>query len=74
MTDAYGNIFPHRFVPPAKPLKYDQFVIVNWLHMELPQRKPLPPVIDLLKGWRNNEVFCYVRYEMPDWTIAACPP
>jgi hypothetical protein len=72
MTDAYGNIIPLRFVPPAKPVKYEQLVVVNWLQLEVQPREPLPPIIDVLKGWRNLEVFCYVRYEMPDWTIGAC--
>jgi hypothetical protein len=72
MTDAYGNLIPQRFVPPARPVKYEQLVLVNWLQMEVPQNMLLAPVIDLLAGWRNIEVFYYVHYEMPDWTIGAC--
>ena len=49
-------------------------VLVNWLQMEVVQRKPLPSVIHLLKGWRNFEVFCYVSYEMPDWTVGVYRP
>lgn len=65
MSDAYGNIIPQRFVPPTRATKYEQQVIVNWLQVEVPH-KPMPQ-LDTLKGWRNIEVFWFIK-NGPDWT------
>lgn len=59
------GLIPARFLPPAEPTKYEQQVIVNWLELEVPRKTPVP-MVDNLKGWRNREVFWFVRSY--DWT------
>ncbi len=71
MSDSYGNIIPQRFVLPQKATKYDQTIVVNWLQTEVPQKKDMP-ILKHLTRWRNKEVFYFVRYVWPDWTVGAC--
>lgn len=66
MSIELQDIFPTWYKAPQPTLKFDQVIVVNWLEMEVPH-KPMP-ALDPLKGWRNREVFFYVKYEMPDWT------
>jgi hypothetical protein len=67
MSDANGNIIPQRWVMPLRATKFEQQIIVNWLQMEVPHKNQHKA--EKLKGWRNREVYCYVKYEMPDWTV-----
>ena len=72
MSDAYGNIIPRRWVLPERAAKYEQQIFVNWLQMEVPDQPPKPVLHDL-KGWRNREVFYFIRYKWPDWTAGINP-
>jgi hypothetical protein len=65
MTDATGGLIPARWVMPLWPQHYEQVVIVNWLQVELPRPTEMK-ALDELKGWRNREVFEYVKSY--DWT------
>ncbi len=60
-----GSIVPVRYVPPIRAPKYEQRIIVDWLEGEVPRRRCLP-TLDRIRGWRNREVFCFVRAY--DWT------
>lgn len=68
MGDAYGNIIPARWVLPEKASKYEQQVFVNWLRVELPTSDAIAVKAKPLKGWRNAEVYYFIRFEWPDWT------
>lgn len=63
--DGIPGIIPARWVMPAIPIKYEQIVILNWLLVEVPCKRPMP-IIAEMRGWRNREVFDYVRSY--DWT------
>ncbi len=71
MTDAYGNLFPQPFILPQKPAKYEQRVLVNWLHLEVDDTAARRmPILQHLTGHRNIEVFYFVR-NMWDWTAVS---
>lgn len=65
MDQQLGSLLPSRWVMPQNPAKYDQIVFVNWLNVEVP-RQAKSNVVDRLCGWRNREVFWFVRSS--DWT------
>jgi hypothetical protein len=70
VSDSYGNIIPQRWVIPSRATKFEQQILVNWLQLEVPhkdQHKAEP-----LKGWRNSEVYYFIKYVYPDWTMGAC--
>ncbi len=68
-----GGQFPERWQLPSKPSKYDQHVIVNWLEIEVQTVRPInKALLNRLRGWRNREVFYFIRNEWPDWTASAC--
>ena len=72
MSLEFSGWFPVKYVPKQRPAKYEQQVLVNWLEMELDASAPKRmPVLYDLKGWRNREVFYYIRYEFGDWTAGA---
>lgn len=68
MTDALGNIIPARWIPPDRPAKYDQEIVVHWLQMEAIADETLKghPIIQSLSRWRNREVYEWVTSY--DWT------
>jgi hypothetical protein len=74
MSEPAGGLIPYRYIPAQQPAKTEQLIIVNWLAVEV----PAPAAIDMellnsLSGWRNREVFYFIRYEWPDWTKDVCP-
>ena len=66
MTDARGGIVPARWVLPAIPTYTVQIIIVDWLYRELPAPATIASDLERLKGWRNREVYEYVKTF--DWT------
>ncbi len=66
MNEHLGSIIPARFLAPAKPIKYEQEVIINWLDVEVPCVSNYVQLVNRLRGWRNREVFWFVR--SCDWT------
>ena len=65
-------LLPTQYQARVWERSYQQEVVVNWLEIEVDADAPKRmPVLYDLKGWRNIEVYCYVRYEMPDWTARA---
>jgi hypothetical protein len=69
----FGSWFPIKYIPAPRPTKYEQEIIIDWLEIEVDPAAPIRMLLlNELNGWRNREVFYYVRYEMPDWTVGAC--
>jgi hypothetical protein len=68
MSDAYGNIIPARWIMPTRATKFEQLVIVNWLQTELPATSRIARRTSRLTGWRNYEVYWYIR--SIDWTAS----
>jgi len=67
-----GTLLPFRWRMPQKAAKYDQHIIVNWLQIEVdPDAPRRMPTLDKLRGWRNVEVFYFIR-DGWDWTARAC--
>lgn len=66
MDDGVRGIVPARWSLPALPIKYEQFVILDWLAVEIPAGKPLP-ALEQLSHWRNREVHNYIQNY--DWTV-----
>ncbi len=60
------NIVPTRWMPPQWAAAYEQFVFVDWLEVEVPQKIHLQEVLQKLSGWRNREVYNYIKSW--DWT------
>lgn len=68
MDPNLGSWFPVKFWPPAKPAKYEQCIIVNWLRIELDMTATTRmPILNVICGWRNAEVYWYLK-SLPDWT------
>lgn len=61
------GIIPARWVVPLNALKCEVFIVVNWLEVELPRPAPMQKLDDL-RGWRNREVYEFVR--TLDWTAS----
>lgn len=61
----WGSLLPVIWQVRANPVKYDQQILVNWLDVEVPGCEQ-HPILEELRGWRNREVFEYVRSY--DWT------
>lgn len=62
-----GSWFPVWYHLPPKERAYEQLIVVNWLAVEVDQNAPKRmPVLDELRGWRNREVYCWVKGF--DWT------
>ena len=73
MHPLLGSLFPIKFWPPPKPAKYDRLIIINWLELEVDPRAPFRmPLLHFIKGWRNRDVYYFIRDEWPDWTARAC--
>ncbi len=73
MHPQLGSWFPIRFWPPPRPAKYDQLIIINWLELEIEPFAPLRmPLLNVIKGWRNRDVYYFIKDEWPDWTARAC--
>jgi hypothetical protein len=73
MHPLLGSLFPIKFWPPPKPAKYDRLIIINWLEFEVDPRAPFRmPLLHFIKGWRNRDVYYFIRDEWPDWTARAC--
>jgi len=66
LSDASGNLIPQRWVLPEKAAKAEVEIIVNWLQMELPTSETLRAKAEPLSGWRNHEVYFFVKGW--DWT------
>lgn len=63
-----GSLLPVKWLPPPREAKYDQQIIVNWLQLEVdPLATSKMPVLNILSGWRNIEVYYYI-HDGKDWT------
>jgi len=62
-----GSWFPIKYQLPPKERGYEQLIIVNWLAIEVdPDAPKRMPILDELRGWRNREVYWWIRDF--DWT------
>jgi hypothetical protein len=59
------NIFPTWHHAPIPPPKYDQIIVADWLDHELIETGWIRPTIEQLVGWRNREVFYFVKAGSP---------
>jgi hypothetical protein len=66
--DELRGIIPARWVLPERARTYDQQILVNWLKVEVPVDSGIAVKTETLCGWRNAEVYYFIRYEWPDWT------
>lgn len=63
------SLIPARFISDSQP-KYDQEIVVHWLEQEVhcnDRDGTLKPVLDRLRGWRNREVYVYIKVTSDDW-------
>ena len=62
------DLLPVRyFLPPSAP-KYDQYVFVNWLNVEVdPTAEIRMPILRRISGQRNREVYVFVKYSYEDF-------
>ena len=65
----FGGLIPVRWKIPQWAPSFVQFVLINWLEIQV----PLPVMsaaeeerLDDLTGWRNREVYNYIQSF--DWT------
>jgi hypothetical protein len=57
-----SDIFPTWYQAPIPPKKFDQFVLVNWLDVEIDNRAmQRMPILYHISGHRNREVFAFLR-------------
>ena len=70
MSDIFRrSLIPSPYCLPERALSYVQYVIINWLDIEVDETAPERwPLLNDLTGWRNREVYYYLQYVAPDWT------
>jgi len=70
MSDIFHrSLMPSPYRLPERALSYVQYVIINWLDIEVDETAPeWRPLLNDLTGWRNREVYYYLQYVAPDWT------
>jgi hypothetical protein len=57
-----SDIFPTWYQVPILPKKFDQFILVNWLDVEIDQRAMLRmPILYQVSGHRNRDVFAFLQ-------------
>ena len=61
------SLFPTWWKLPPREVKQEEDIVVDWLEREIDEdkRRKLPS-LEVMTGWRNREVFNYVRAW--DWT------
>jgi hypothetical protein len=59
MSDIFHrSLMPSPYRLPERALSYVQYVIINWLDIEVDETAPeWRPLLNGLTGWRNREVF-----------------
>jgi hypothetical protein len=71
--DSFRQLIPSLYKARVPQQSFHEQIIVNWLDQELdPDAPKRMPILNDLSGWRNKEVYYYVTYEHPDWTVLAC--
>jgi hypothetical protein len=70
MSDIFHrSLIPSPYRLPERALSFVQYVIINWLDIEVGETAPeWRPLLNDLTGWRNREVYYYLQYVAPDWT------
>jgi hypothetical protein len=61
-----SGIIPARWIVPIRPTKAEQEILINWLAVEVPATGVVAAKAGVLSGWRNREVYWYVKGL--DWT------
>jgi hypothetical protein len=76
MSDIFHrSLMPSPYSLPERALSYVQYVIINWLDVEVDETPPeWRPLLNDLTGWRNREVYYYLEYVAPDWTARMTGP
>jgi len=73
MSDELRGIIPRPYIPPIRPAKYDQLIMVNWLYIEVDATAPKRmPILNRICGHRNIEVFRFVKANMDRWLRDMC--
>lgn len=72
--DGLRSIIPARFIAPLWPVTYDQIIVIDWLQTEVPMGAEVDhELLQSLCGWRNIDVYYYIKYETRDWTAGLYP-
>jgi len=69
VTDkALGSLFPTWYQTALNPPSVIEFVIINWLAMEVPAPRDIAAILLTIRGWTHREVYDFMRAW--DWTAS----
>lgn len=67
MSDLLRALFPNWYKARIPEVRQEEQVIVDWLEREVDEDKIRRlSLLDVLRGWRNKEVYTYIKTW--DWT------